>query len=296
VARQVYERVEGPREVDFLAQLGDLYPGSSQPGETNTYLGPLTPDLLGESLVATVLRHRDTSPQFVEEVTRGGVENAIQQACTVLGQLGARHEFDPVPWIKQLLEGDFAGRVDPALKAAQSLGEETTAAPVGRVLAEVCQRSGSVELAARLEREIPEQTVSLRELGLWVAETLVSGLDVVSTDEHVLAKRARLLSKLGYRQSELGQREAALSSAEEAVKHYQALAATRPDALLPYLAGSLSNLGARQSELGHREAALSSAEEAVKHYRALAATSPDVFLPYLSGSLNNLGSMQGKLG
>ncbi|MFM8583991.1 MAG: hypothetical protein ACKOFW_21200, partial [Planctomycetaceae bacterium] len=209
VARQVYERVEGPREVDFLAQLGDLYPGSNQPGETNTYLGPLTPDLLGESLVATVLRHRETSRQFVEEVTRGGVENAIQQACTVLGQLGARHEFDPAPWIKQLLEGDFAGRVDPALKAAQALGEETTAAPVGRVLAEVCQRSGSVELAARLEGEIPHQTVSLRELGLWVAETLVAGLDESSTDEPVLAMRAGLLNKLAGRQSQLGHREAA---------------------------------------------------------------------------------------
>jgi tetratricopeptide (TPR) repeat protein len=71
------------------------------------------------------------------------------------------------------------------------------------------------------------------------------------------------LNNLGNRLSELGRREEALQAAEEAVEIRRGLAETRPDALLPDLAGSLNNLGNRLSELGRREEALQAAEEAV---------------------------------
>jgi tetratricopeptide (TPR) repeat protein len=70
----------------------------------------------------------------------------------------------------------------------------------------------------------------------------------------------------------------------------------RPEAVLPYLAGSLDDLGGMQSELGQREAALASTQEAVDLLRKLAQARPEAFLPDLAMSLNNLGNRQGELG
>jgi tetratricopeptide (TPR) repeat protein len=80
----------------------------------------------------------------------------------------------------------------------------------------------------------------------------------------------------------------ALASAEEAVKHYRALATTRPDAFLSYLAMSLNNLGAMQSDLGHREAALSSSREAVWLYLRFARVLPARFMEPLMISAQGL--------
>ena len=79
--------------------------------------------------------------------------------------------------------------------------------------------------------------------------------------------------------SELGRREDALAATREATDIYRRLAAERPDAFLPDLAGSLNNLGSRLSELGRREDALAAAREATDIYRRLAAERPDAFLP-----------------
>ncbi len=90
--------------------------------------------------------------------------------------------------------------------------------------------------------------------------------------------------------SALGRREEALGAAKEAVGHYRALAAARPDAFTPDLAMSLNNLAIRLSDLGRREEALGMAEEAVRLRRALAAARPDAFTPDLASSLNNLAN------
>ncbi len=96
--------------------------------------------------------------------------------------------------------------------------------------------------------------------------------------------------------SSLGRREEALAAAEEAADLYRALAAARPEAFTPYLAGSLSNLAAMLSELGRREEALAAAQEAVQIRRALAAARPEAFTHYLAGSLNNLANRLSELG
>ncbi|TCO76520.1 tetratricopeptide repeat protein, partial [Plasticicumulans lactativorans] len=88
----------------------------------------------------------------------------------------------------------------------------------------------------------------------------------------------------------------ALEAAREAVSLYRALAASRPDAFTPDLAGSLNNLASFLSDLGQREAALEAAREAVSLYRALAASRPDAFTPDLAASLNNLALRLSALG
>jgi tetratricopeptide (TPR) repeat protein len=85
----------------------------------------------------------------------------------------------------------------------------------------------------------------------------------------------------------VGRREDALTAIEEAVKIRRALAAARPDAFLPDLAGSLNNQSNLLRDVGRREDALTAIEEAVKIRRALAAARPDALLPDLAASLNN---------
>ncbi|WP_293275271.1 tetratricopeptide repeat protein [Nannocystis sp.] len=80
------------------------------------------------------------------------------------------------------------------------------------------------------------------------------------------------------------------------MKLYRKLAAARPDAFEPDLAGSLNNQGNIQSEVGGREEALASTGEAVKLDRKLAAARPDAFEPDLATSLNNLGNMESAVG
>jgi tetratricopeptide (TPR) repeat protein len=103
-------------------------------------------------------------------------------------------------------------------------------------------------------------------------------------------------ARVGILASSLGRREEALTATEEAVDLNRRLAAERPDAFLPDLAGSLSNLGNSLDALGRREEALAAAEEAVSIHRQLAADNPDTFLPDLAGSLNNLGNRLRVLG
>ncbi|MBI2886741.1 MAG: tetratricopeptide repeat protein [Chloroflexi bacterium] len=105
-----------------------------------------------------------------------------------------------------------------------------------------------------------------------------------------------LLNNLGSVLSDLGRREEALAPAQEAVALYRELAARRPEAFRPDLAGSLNNLANRLSELGRREEALAPAQEAVALRRELAARQPEAFRPDLAGSLNNLAAFLSALG
>jgi len=90
--------------------------------------------------------------------------------------------------------------------------------------------------------------------------------------------------------------EEALAAAEEAVRLLRALAAARPDAFTPDLAGSLNNLSMWLCVLGRREEALATAEEAVCLYRTLAAARPDTFAADLARSLRVLGNLHGETG
>ena len=86
----------------------------------------------------------------------------------------------------------------------------------------------------------------------------------------------------------LGREEEALAAIQEAVTIHRELAAARPDAFRPDLAGSLSNLALGLAGLGRREEALAASQEAADTYRELAAARPDAFRPDLAGSLSNL--------
>ncbi|HXC91831.1 MAG TPA: tetratricopeptide repeat protein [Stellaceae bacterium] len=146
---------------------------------------------------------------------------------------------------------------------------------------------------------LPVQTTILREQAAELTQRLVAHF-VSKTQENddplAVIYSASLFNNLSVRLSDLGRREEALGAAEEAVDHYRALAAARPDAFTADLALSLNNCAIMLSEVGRREEALGAAKEAVDHYRALAAARPDAFTPDLAMSLNNLAIRLSDLG
>ncbi len=289
--------VDGPRHEDFLPLLRRLYPGTGQKGTHRAYMRGLEPDLLGERLVAKILSDVETPGDVLERVFRGSSEAALQSGFEVLGRIAAsRRDEASTGWLAQLLDGDVLGRARPAFQAALTLGESSAFVPLGDLLADRLKKSKATNLAEEFDRQIPEETVSLRLLAVWASKNLLRNLPLEAGDQLNVAERARLTNNLGARLSAVGRREEALKAARESMERYRELAKSRPDSFLPYLAGSLNNLGTTLSDLCAREEALEAARESVELFRELAKSRPDAFLPDLATSLNNLGGMLSAVG
>jgi nucleoside phosphorylase/tetratricopeptide (TPR) repeat protein len=290
-AQALMRRVLGEEDEELVLLLRDLYPDERQ----GSHLGSLEPDLLGEALVHRVLSPAGGWRGVLRAALEDAGARAIETGLVVLGRLSVRYPEEAGTWIDEVLSYDIADRALPALAAAKILGERTAHAAVGVKLALALAQHGTIEVARRLAHAgIPEETVSLREVGAWVTQMELEHLPQ-GTEEAVLAKRAWLLNNLSIRQSKLGQREAALESTQQAVDIRRKLAQTRPDAFLLDLAICLNNLGNWQSQLGLREKALESTQQSVDILHKLAQIRPDAFLPDLASCLNNLGNRQSEL-
>jgi nucleoside phosphorylase len=273
---------------DMVVLLHDFYPGRD-----GQHVGALEPGLLGEAMVWRALSREGVGAEpYLNRVFEGADGRAIRTGFAVLGRLSEEHE-EAEGWIARVLERDVNGRAMEAFTAAKTVGEWTAHAAVGKELAKALEREGTIELAERMEDELPPagETVSLREVGSWVL-----GKRLAHLPEGMVEERAKLLNDLSLWQSELGQHEAALASAQEAVEIRRKLAETRPEAFLPDFAMSLNNLGILQGEFGQHEAALASTQEALNIRRKLAEGRPEVFLPDLAQSLTSLGVDQNNLG
>src|SRR6267378_7782297 len=90
-----------------------------------------------------------------------------------------------------------------------------------------------------LVNALPAQTTILREPAADLTQRLVTHFRQEAEHDDEPAARVTLaasLNNLALRLRDLGRREEALTAAEEAVRHYRALAAARPDAFTPNLA------------------------------------------------------------
>ncbi len=110
------------------------------------------------------------------------------------------------------------------------------------------------------------------------------------------SRLAQALSNLGARLYSLGRHREALRATREAVELNRQLAAERPDACLPDLAGSLLNLGAMHKAAGSITDALLVTEEAAAFYQKLALERPDAFLSSLASCFLNAGVCKHLLG
>ena len=271
---------------DLLQRWMELYPRQStaEPG-----IGALEPDLLGETLVFHVLGHKLTRRDFLDTVLDGTELHELQQALTVLGRIAVDHPEEARTWVRKVYAHDPLGRAPAGFEATLAVAEHHVDDVLGQELARALQSHASLTLAQAWRRRLPEHSVAIRELGLWVYSQL---REAATTPE----EKATALNNLGIRYGELGRREDALAATEEAVSQCRQLAQARPDAFHSNLASALNNLGMTQSNLGRREDALAATEEAVTIRRQLAQARPDAFLPDLATALNNLGMMQGNLG
>jgi tetratricopeptide (TPR) repeat protein/nucleoside phosphorylase len=288
-------RVSGLRAEHFPRFLHWLYPGSGRIGDQGAYVGSLEPDLLGEALVAKVLSDLETPRGYLESVLQNADDVALENAFRVLGRLETRYP-EAAAWIEQALATNVPRRAPAALSATLSLGEETASASLGIILAAVLEREGTVDMAKAFENALPEETVSLREVAVWVACRLLEGLPRGQTNQDVLQERVRLLNSLASRLTALGRREDALKATREAVVQSRTLVDQHHDAFLPDLAMSLNNLSLSLSDLGQWKEAFEAAREAVHLYRTLIKQCRDVFLPGLAVGLNSLGARLNDLG
>ncbi|MBM3457942.1 MAG: hypothetical protein FJX77_05355, partial [Armatimonadetes bacterium] len=127
--------VEGPDAAEFLPFLGRLYPGNNP---RDRYLGPLEPDLLGETLVLRVLAHRETPTRYLTRVFQGAPESAVEQGLMVLGRIAAGSPASAAraqDGMREVLQDDLAGRAAAAVSATLALGTEQMLPPLGGVLA-----------------------------------------------------------------------------------------------------------------------------------------------------------------
>ena len=237
------------RDEEMLLLAHDLYASRSRDG----YAGGLEPDLLGEGMVRRALyEERGEAGAFLGRVFDSASAVQLQTGFEVLGRMSVDYPEEARGWIASVLGSNVADRALPALEAAKNVRKSTAHAVLGQELAAALERGGTGALAESLwAAGLPEDTVSLREVGLWTTAAFLQALPP-GDEEHVLAQRAALLNDLADRQNALGKREAALASVQEAVDHYRKLAASRPEIFQPFLATALANLGNAQLELDPR--------------------------------------------
>ena len=99
---------------------------------------------------------------------------------------------------------------------------------------------------------------------------------------------AQTLNNLALLHADTNQLEPAEKEYQEALKNYRDLAATNPDAYLPYVATTLNNLANLHADTNQLEPAEKEYQEALKIRRELAAKNPDVYLPDLAMTLYNM--------
>ena len=243
------------------------------------------PDLVGEHLVAWCL---SDAPELLDAAFGEGIPEArLEAGLTVLNRLAQRRPAD-----RRLMETAIVRGLRhlalPAVRVAVASGD-----PVGLVLADALSRSGDLEIARQIEKNLPYPTTSLREVAAQVEEMLWRDLREHAADTVELARRSHSLS---IRLAGVGQREAALKAIRKAVEIYRDLARTRPDAFRPRLASSLNNFSILLADVGRREEALEASREAVEIYRDLATAQPDAFRPDLAASLNNFSNRLADVG
>ena len=244
---------------------------------------PLQPDRVGEALVAREMM-RDAQLRRTWHVDADATQ--LRHGLVVLGRIAAERE-DARLWLGELISLRLAEIGSSALQVALE------GSPwVGRALAAALRANPDPELALRLERDVPESTVLLREAAAVVTEQAMAW----ARDAGDEGEYAKLLNSLAMRLRALGRYGQALAAALEATEIRRSLAEADPETYLPRLGTSLNSLAVLFSDLGLRKEAVEAAQEATDIRTRLAAADPERYLPRLATSLNNLGIRLRELG
>jgi tetratricopeptide (TPR) repeat protein len=253
--------------------LHDLYPAEPD-GRQQEWIGPLRPDLVAETLIASVL---SSQPGLARALLTGLSAARATRALTILARAAVTSPVATIV-LRDAISSDPAGLAVPAMGVAV----ETNPA-VGDLLADALQAGQwPLKLVGDITRALPDTSTALAGTAAAAYQRLAEA-SAVGTREHSGA-----LHNLSRWLGQLGRQEEALAAIEQAVTSYRQLAAGQPDPFLPRLAHSLNNQSLLLRDLGRPEEGLAAIEEAHGLYRQLAASRPGEFIFDVAGSLNNL--------
>jgi tetratricopeptide (TPR) repeat protein len=253
--------------------LHDLYPASEPAAAHADGIGALRPDLVAEHLIVKVLA---SQPGLTSAIFGGLAEIRATSALTTLARAALAD-----PAAADLIEVAICSHPDSVVVPAMTVAVETNPSVGDQIASALAAQLWHPELLARIAKALPGASLALAQTAAFTYERLADA------SENDIEQKARNLLNLSNWMSRLGRLEDALAAIEEAVTAYRQLAAARPDAFLPDLAGSLTNQSVFLSDVGRREDALAAIEQSVKLRRQLAAARPDAFLPDLAMSLSN---------
>ena len=191
-------------------------------GPTSDVIDAIRPDLIGEAAILVAFELARRSPDRQAGIVARAWRRA--PAKTVAAVVRSAQDYAPA-------DGNH-----PTLVWLQHLATLT---------------DDPLELMAIVD-EVPAATTSLRAQAAEIQVKIVEFLRAdIASSENSQSRLAMSLNNLAVRLSDLGGREPALQAAEEAVQLYRELAAARPDAFRPNLAGSLNNLANRPVSYTH---------------------------------------------
>ncbi|GEM_PF-2128413 len=242
----------------------------------------VTPDIIGEHLVAQELKKGLELPDIIMEMD----DTYIRNTLTILTRLAQRDRVGE-EFLRDLLENHYKRAAHIALKVALETGE-----PLGKILTEVLKKHPDPELAFGIEKDIPGQTLIMRELALHITEICCNDMQQRTNSETEAIRKdlACLLNNLAKRLSDMGKPEKAIDAIKKAVEMFRSLEQSYPNTYNPYIAASLSTMARMLSNMKKPKEALSANQEALEIHRVLVQSNPDQFRPYLAGSLNNLAN------
>lgn len=143
-----------------------------------------------------------------------------------------------------------------------------TGDPIGPVLDKLLKAQPSFELASRLVRRLPKETIAARELAVTVTEQALSALDASPSPETTAreGRRTGLMLDLAGRLGAIGDGKRALQVAEEVVSRLDHLRQS-DDSLLEFEGRAYSTLSTCLSDVGRHEESLSAIEHSVEIQR-----------------------------
>lgn len=279
---QLIGRSLSEREETLVAALRQVYGRA----DGAFYIPSLEPDLLGEALIIRVASAATDTGWIDRVFPPSAGEHEVTVAFTTLDRASLVDADAVRPWVEGLLDRSLTVRAPAALVAARLAGEKTAFSVLGKALAAALRAHGGTDVAKKLDEiEVPQDTVSLREVGVWVDRRLLQDLE---GEETTLAERARRANNLCIRLMETGQHREALVFTREATSIYRQLAAENPGEFRSRLARSLNTTGAALRNIVESEEGLAVSLEAVEILEQMASVDPAAHTGSLAGAMNNL--------
>ncbi len=270
----------------FLA-LCPLYPGRQG-------LQPVSPDLLGESLVARALNlAADQGEGLLAALLGSRASEAVRRhTLTVLTRL-AQHRPDMGGHLADALTRHFPSLVSAIVGAGLETGEPLPSAAIAAL-----DRLGAQEhrqVVGLLHHALPQETVKLAGLALTVAEYR-AGIAQLAYQRKKSAEQTRqylkALNNLGIRQTAMARLEEAQQSYEAGVQLSERLSGGDQEVV----AMLFNNLGKCLRELGRPEEAIRCAQRDLAITERLATAHPKHHDHELAISLSNMGNHLRDLG